>query len=146
MRKIFARSSLFYLLSLIALSIFLNLQSNQAIASEKKNIDTSDFTVATPKNATNKVSNTANEKKGPEKDSEKKRVASRGKMLYSNHCHACHESNVHIRAHRKVKKKSDIEYWVKRWSTHLKLNWNNSDREQVIEFLNQEYYKFSAID
>jgi len=81
-----------------------------------------------------------NEKKKPELDKEK--MASRGKMLYMNHCHACHESNVHIRAHRKVKKKADIEYWVKRWSTYLKLNWKDSDRQQVIEYLNQAYYRY----
>ena len=82
-----------------------------------------------------------NSKKNAEAEKLKK-MASRGKMLYLNHCHACHESNVHIRAHRKVKKKSDIGYWVKRWSKYLKLNWKESDRLQVIEHLNKTYYKF----
>lgn len=80
---------------------------------------------------------------GPEeKPLNKKETISRGKMLYSNHCHACHESNVHIRAHRKVKKKTDIYYWVNRWSAHLKLGWNSTDRDQVVEYLNKAYYKF----
>jgi len=80
---------------------------------------------------------------GPEeKPLDAKQTISRGKMLYSNHCHACHESNVHIRAHRKVKKKTDIYYWVNRWSSHLKLGWNSTDRDQVVEYLNKAYYKF----
>jgi len=135
MRKIISRSSLLCLSFLIAFlpgyagatqtdkqaAAELNVSANQQEKANDKNSDVAD-----------------KPKKEPE--------ASRGKMLYSNHCHACHESNIHIRAQRKVKKKSDIGYWVNRWSTHLKLNWKQADRQQVIDYLNQTYYKFSTID
>ena len=66
---------------------------------------------------------------------------SRGEMLYTNHCQVCHESNVHVREHRKAKSIVDIIGWVTRWSSHLKLDWNIDDINEVAYFLNEKYYK-----
>jgi len=107
------------------------------LASNSDKNNTGSLLVDTTKQVEVKAKEKPMEDKSAEKES-----ASRGKMLYSNHCHACHESGVHIRAHRKVKKKTDIAYWVNRWSTYLKLNWKNEEKQQVVEFLDQTFYKF----
>lgn len=65
-----------------------------------------------------------------------------GKLLYENHCKACHDSTVHIRNKRRVRSLNDIRYWVQRWSSFLNLNWSQNQREQVTDFLNQRYYQF----
>lgn len=131
------RKSWYFLLLPLFFLAFSQLQAN-----ENQNGDTKVKKVKVLPAATEKAEQ--NHEKQQEKEQREKleKMASRGKMLYLNHCHVCHESNVHIRAHRKVKKKSDIGYWVKRWSKYLKLNWKESDRLQVIEHLNQTYYKF----
>lgn len=71
------------------------------------------------------------------------KLKTRGELLYENHCRVCHESNVHIRNNRRAKSKSDIEYWVTRWSTHLALNWKKQDVIDVVNHLNSAYYKFA---
>ena len=70
--------------------------------------------------------------------------ASRGKLLYENHCTTCHESNVHIRAKHKVKTIDDITYWVDRWSTELGLKWKADEIHDVVHYLNEEYYKLGT--
>lgn len=65
-----------------------------------------------------------------------------GQLLYQNHCRVCHDSTVHIREKRQVRSIKDIAYWVQRWSTYLKLNWSNEQKQQVVKYLNQKYYQF----
>jgi len=67
--------------------------------------------------------------------------ASRGELLYENHCTVCHESGVHIRANRKAKSIADVRGWVERWSGELKLKWSREDIDDVTEFLARRYYK-----
>ena len=70
--------------------------------------------------------------------------ASRGQLLYGNHCHAGHESIVHIRKQHKVRSVADIYYWVTRWSYELKLQWSKEEIDDVVGYLNSHYYKFTA--
>lgn len=72
-----------------------------------------------------------------------KQANPRGQMLYENHCRVCHNSIVHIRENRKVKKLSDIYYWANRWSNHLKLSWTKEDLDEVVKFLNKKFYTLS---
>ena len=150
MRKIILRSSLLSFIVFFAFSVNFTIYSPQVFSAPNDMIATNKKVAMDPEQNAGKMIKAKNEEKSTDKPksekSKKEPPATRGKMLYTNHCHACHESNVHIRAHRKVKKKADIEFWVNRWSTHLKLNWKESDRQQVIDYLNQTYYKFSAID
>ena len=69
-------------------------------------------------------------------------AASRGELLYENHCTVCHESIVHIRANRKAKSLADLRGWVARWSGELKLKWSNEEIDDVAEFLARRFYKF----
>ena len=66
----------------------------------------------------------------------------RGRLLYENHCQVCHDSRAHIRANRKANSPSQVEKWVTRWSTHLKLDWQQAEIEDVTLYLSQRYYKF----
>ena len=70
------------------------------------------------------------------------RTEDRGRMLYQNHCIACHESTVHIRAGTKAKQYADIEKFARRFSKLAGVDWNDSDMTAVVEYLNRKYYKF----
>lgn len=66
--------------------------------------------------------------------------ASRGELLYFNHCQGCHESKLHIREKQKAKTTRAIHAEVSRWATELQLKWTLRDIEDVVEFLNRRYY------
>lgn len=65
----------------------------------------------------------------------------RGQMLYENHCFTCHECQMHIRANTKVKKLSQLRYFVLIHSRELKLQWGDDERDAVTKYLNERYYK-----
>ena len=56
----------------------------------------------------------------------------------------CHDSKAHIRIGHKVRSVSDLNMWVSRWSTELKLQWKPDDIDAVVDYLNKRYYKFTA--
>jgi len=66
----------------------------------------------------------------------------RGQMLYENHCIACHESTAHIRRDRRANSPKALEEWVIRWSNQQQLNWSAEDVSEVVDYLNNRYYKF----
>lgn len=65
----------------------------------------------------------------------------RGRMLYQNHCVACHESTVHIREKHKVRTYSDLEHYVKRFAALAGVEWSDAEMILVIEYLNRTHYK-----
>ena len=65
----------------------------------------------------------------------------RGQMLYENHCLSCHESQLHIRAKTKVKKLSQLRYFVIIRSSELKLRWGDDEIDAVTKHLNQRFYQ-----
>ena len=71
-------------------------------------------------------------------------VDTRGQLLYENHCRVCHTSIVHVRESHRARSLNDLEYWVKRWSGELKLPWSASEVSDVVDYLNQSYYKIGA--
>jgi len=68
----------------------------------------------------------------------------RGQLLYENHCQVCHDSRAHIRSNRKAKTLKDIEGWVVRWSTELKLTWSADEIRDVARYLGKRYYNLTA--
>ena len=68
-------------------------------------------------------------------------TGSRGQMLYENHCQGCHTSVVHVREMRRVHSINDLEHWVKRWADTLKLSWGKDEINDVVNYLNLQYYK-----
>lgn len=70
--------------------------------------------------------------------------ASRGQLLYENHCQVCHESVVHVRQNRRADSIEQIQTWVTRWSTHLNLTWSAEEVAAVVDYLNTRYYLFNG--
>lgn len=70
--------------------------------------------------------------------------ADRGRLLYENHCTACHTSVAHIRAGRKVHSVDEIRKQVLRWSGHQNLQWRTEEISAVVDYLNRTYYQFGA--
>lgn len=66
----------------------------------------------------------------------------RGRLLYENHCQACHTSTVHVREQRKAKSPAELRAYIQRWSGELKLPWTADEAEDVYQHLNNLYYKF----
>lgn len=81
----------------------------------------------------------------PQSESETKPAVpvtgTRGQMLYENHCQECHTSVVHVREMRRVRTMNDLEHWVKRWAGTLKLRWSTDEINDVVDYLNDRYYK-----
>ena len=69
-------------------------------------------------------------------------TASRGRLLYENHCLACHESLVHIRTHQTVKSLPALRAEVARWAANANLPWSGEEVEEVARYLDAQYYKF----
>ena len=68
----------------------------------------------------------------------------RGRLLYENHCTACHESTVHVREDRKVEDRAGIMRMVVRFSDHLGLDWSAEEMRDVADHLAAEYYGLAA--
>ena len=64
----------------------------------------------------------------------------RGRLLYENHCTVCHESNVHVRENRRAGDRTEVMAMIKRFSTHLELDWSAEEMLDVLEYLDQQYY------
>ena len=113
-------------------------------------IATSSFSVwADIKNPVEKASSSAAVDKAAQKDSAPPASLAntpvpRGKLLYENHCTTCHDSTAHIRSDHKAKSIDDITYWVNRWQTELALKWKADEIQDVVNYLNDEYYKLKA--
>ena len=70
----------------------------------------------------------------------------RGRMLYENHCITCHESTVHIRARRKATNYQQVGYWVNQRADWLNLGWTDLEKQEVIQYLNERYYKYPVTE
>ncbi len=66
----------------------------------------------------------------------------RGQMLYENHCMVCHESMAHISARQVVKSLPQLRETVLRWADYLKLPWRREEVEDVVIYLDNQYYQF----
>jgi len=69
--------------------------------------------------------------------------ASRGQLLYENHCTVCHTSVAHIRSDRRAKNVKDIETWVMRWAGERGLDWSAGDVSDVVQYLDATFYHFT---
>ncbi len=77
-------------------------------------------------------------------DSEAKVLSevTRGQMLYENHCTSCHESMVYIRTKRKAKNYKEVGNWVNQRADWLNLDWSVVEKQEVMQYLNERYYKY----
>jgi cytochrome c1 len=70
----------------------------------------------------------------------------RGRMLYENHCMACHDSVIHVRERHKVDSLEGIRRQVVIWSREIRLDWTEEEYSAVTSFLNAKFYGFAAPD
>jgi len=77
-------------------------------------------------------------------NSEKKVLSevTRSQMLYENHCTSCHESTVYIRTRRKAKNYKEVGNWVNQFADGLNLGWGDEEKREVLQYLNERYYKY----
>ena len=66
----------------------------------------------------------------------------RGELLYSTHCVACHNARVHWRDQRLAKDWTSLRAQVRRWQGIQKLRWSEEDISEVARYLNTFYYDF----
>lgn len=68
--------------------------------------------------------------------------ASRGEMLYTTHCIACHNAQVHWRDKRLARDWTTLQAEVQRWQKFAGLGWEHDDVVVVAKYLNTLYYRF----
>jgi mono/diheme cytochrome c family protein len=73
-------------------------------------------------------------------------VESRGELLYSTHCIACHTAKIHWRDSKLATDWASLKEQVRRWSTNTGLTWGDDDILAVSRHLNTLYYHFPGGD
>lgn len=68
---------------------------------------------------------------------------SRGELLYTTHCIACHSTQVHWRDKTLATDWPSLEAQVRRWQSVSSLGWSQEDVREVAEHLNNAYYGFA---
>jgi hypothetical protein len=67
---------------------------------------------------------------------------SRGELLYSTHCIACHTQQIHWREQKLVTDWASLDGQVRRWARNSGLSWNDNDVVEVARYLNALHYRF----
>lgn len=70
----------------------------------------------------------------------------RGEMLYSTHCSACHSEQVHWREKKLATDWNSLIVQVRRWQANIGLIWSEAEIEDTARYLNGAYYRFTVID
>lgn len=67
---------------------------------------------------------------------------SRGELLYTTHCVACHTTQMHWRDQRLAQDWNSLQALVRRWQGTALLQWSEDDILEVTRFLNERIYRF----
>ena len=67
---------------------------------------------------------------------------SRGELLYTTHCIACHSTQMHWREQRRATDLDSLKEQVRRWQGRALLSWTEDDIVEVTRYLNQSIYRF----
>ena len=71
---------------------------------------------------------------------------SRGELLYTTNCIACHTEQVHWRDRKLVRDWNSLTEQVRRWQDVASLAWRDDDIVAVALYLNDRYYGFDSAD
>ncbi len=66
----------------------------------------------------------------------------RGELLYTTHCIACHTTQMHWRDQRLATDWAGLQAQVRRWQGVAKLGWTDEDILEVTRHLNDRIYRF----
>jgi mono/diheme cytochrome c family protein len=67
---------------------------------------------------------------------------SRGELLYTTHCIACHTTEMHWRDKRSASNWPSLKAQVRRWQDAASLAWGEGDILDVSRYLNESIYHF----
>jgi mono/diheme cytochrome c family protein len=67
---------------------------------------------------------------------------SRGELLYTTHCIACHDTQMHWREQRRATDLASLREQVRLWQGRALLSWTEDDIAEVTRYLNQSIYRF----
>lgn len=67
---------------------------------------------------------------------------SRGELLYSTHCLACHSTQLHWRDKQAAQNWTGLKAQVRHWQITTGLNWSENDITEVATYLNARFYQF----
>ncbi len=70
----------------------------------------------------------------------------RGALLYSNHCIACHTIDIHWRDKQQVSDWRSLQTQVRRWQALAELGWDDDDIDQVTRYLDTLHYHIATPD
>lgn len=70
------------------------------------------------------------------------RAASRGELLYSDHCIECHTQQMHWRDRRLAHDWDSLQGQVRHWQEVAHLQWSDEDVNAVARYLNDSIYHF----
>jgi len=65
----------------------------------------------------------------------------RGELLYSTHCLACHTTQMHWREKKQVVDWPSLRAQVRRWQAADQLAWSDEDIDEVSRYLNALFYR-----
>ena len=67
---------------------------------------------------------------------------SRGELLYSTHCSACHSEKIHWRKQKIATDWDSLTHEVRRWQSSIGLIWSEEEITDVARYLNAAYYHY----
>ena len=68
----------------------------------------------------------------------------RGGLLYTTHCVACHTTQMHWRNDRQAVDWDSLKTEVRRWQGNARLAWSEADITEVSRYLNETIYRYPA--
>jgi mono/diheme cytochrome c family protein len=69
---------------------------------------------------------------------------SRGELLYTTHCIACHTTQMHWRNNKLAYDWPSLKVQVGRWQGNAGLQWGDADINEVARYLNDTIYNYPA--
>ena len=67
---------------------------------------------------------------------------SRGELLYTTYCIACHNEQIHWRDKKVARNWSSLKAQVNHWQGLAQLAWSDSDIVEVARYLNARHYHY----
>jgi mono/diheme cytochrome c family protein len=67
---------------------------------------------------------------------------SRGELLYTTHCVACHTTQMHWRENKLATDWDTLKAQVRRWQGVARLAWTEADVDEVARYLNDTIYRY----